>query len=75
MGRMVTFRKKVREYEASNQEAARIILADPERYPGALQQWARMAYQQAFHTPDPWRDGLSERDRDEMSEPRAWNRR
>jgi hypothetical protein len=70
----VNFKKKVREYEANNREAARIILADPERYPGGLQQWARMAYQQAFHTPDPHREGLSQ-EGDEMSDLRAWNRR
>jgi hypothetical protein len=75
MRRTVNVKQKVREYQARNREAARIILADPERYPGGLQQWARMAYKQAFHTPDPQRDGLSEEDWNEMSELRTWNRR
>jgi hypothetical protein len=34
-----------------------------------------MAYQQAFHISDPRRDGLSEKDWDEMSDLKAWNRR
>ena len=29
-------------YAAANLQAARIIAADPQRYPGAIQEWARL---------------------------------
>jgi len=35
-------RAKVDFYRASNIEAARIITADPERYPGLMQEWAAL---------------------------------
>jgi hypothetical protein len=70
-----TIERKIKQYEAKNREAAAIILADPERYPGAMQEWARRAYRRAFHTRDPWRDGLSEADLDDLSDLMAWHRR
>ncbi len=30
------------KYDGANLEAARIIAADPERYPGGMQEWAQM---------------------------------
>lgn len=33
--------KKLATYEASNQECAAIVLQDPERFPGLMQEWAR----------------------------------
>lgn len=35
----------VRRYERGNEEAARIALCDPRRYPGVLQEWAEMVIQ------------------------------
>lgn len=33
---------KAEMYAEQNRRAARIILADPKRYPGLLQEWARI---------------------------------
>ena len=38
---MTSHQQKLARYEAGNVEAARIIAADPVRYPGAMQEWAR----------------------------------
>jgi len=37
-----THQHKAELYRASNIEAARIITADPQRYPGLMQEWAAM---------------------------------
>jgi hypothetical protein len=34
--------RKIRTFEAANQEAAAIILRDPTRYPGLMTEWALM---------------------------------
>lgn len=34
--------RKAELYRAGNHETARIIAADPHRYPGAMQEWAAM---------------------------------
>ncbi len=44
----MTTRQRLGEtYERQNQEAAQIIAADPERYPGVMQQWARLVLQRS----------------------------
>ncbi len=68
-------KRRVEEYQAANREAAQIILADPARYPGLMQEWAHLAYQRAFHVPDPWRTEMSDEDRDELADLMAWHRR
>ena len=68
-------KRRIEKYQAANREAAQVILADPERYPGLMQEWAHMAYRLAFQTPNPSREGVSEEDRDELSDLMAWNRR
>lgn len=73
--RRAGIKRRVEQYEAANREAAQIILADPTRYPGLMQEWAHMAYQLAFHSPNPWREGMSEEDRDELADLMAWHRR
>lgn len=35
-----THLKKLEAYTMANLEAARIVAADPERYPGLMQEWA-----------------------------------
>jgi hypothetical protein len=35
-------KSKRKDFARANREAARLIAASPERYPGALQQWAQM---------------------------------
>ena len=52
--------QKLRRYDELNKAAADIVRASPERYPGAMQEWAHLVYRKAFHSPDPNRDGLSE---------------
>ncbi len=37
----MTVRSVRAKYDAANLEAARIIAADPERYPGGMQEWAQ----------------------------------
>jgi hypothetical protein len=39
---MTSNQRKLDAYRAGNIEAARIIAADPVRYPGIMQEWARM---------------------------------
>lgn len=70
-------KQRIERYERENREAAEMITADPERYPGIMQEWAArtIAYQLAFHSSNPWRDGLSEEDRNELADLMAWRRR
>lgn len=70
-----SLKRRVEQYQAANTEAAQIIIADPARYPGLMQEWAHRAYKRAFHDPDPWREGVSEDDRDDLADLMAWNRR
>lgn len=37
-------------YELANQQAARVILADSERYQGAMTEWARLVLRKAEPT-------------------------
>ena len=37
-----TVKSKQAAYDAGNLEAARIIAADPDKYPGVMQEWAQM---------------------------------
>jgi hypothetical protein len=40
-------RKQANRYRAGNIECARITAADPGRYPGAMQEWARLVLAKA----------------------------
>lgn len=42
--------RKAELYLAGNIEAARIISADPTRYPGVMQEWARLVLNKAERT-------------------------
>ena len=48
---MTGSQRKAELYRAGNLEAARIIAADPRRYPGAMQEWARLTLER--NTPAP----------------------
>jgi hypothetical protein len=39
-----------RAYAADNEQAARIIAADPARYPGVMQEWAALVLERAEPT-------------------------
>lgn len=41
MGR-TAINRQIERYEAANASAALIVLADPQRYPAGLQEWAQM---------------------------------
>ena len=47
MPRNDTIQRRRADYERDNREAAEMIAADPERYPGAQQTWARMTLARA----------------------------
>lgn len=38
-------------YQASNLACAKIVAADPDRYPGLMQEWAQLVLQRANVTP------------------------
>lgn len=37
-------RRRQAEFDQQNLEAARVVLADPGRYPGLLQEWAKAVF-------------------------------
>lgn len=41
----------VRRFEHVNDEAARIALSDPQKYPGVIQEWAEMVIEKAAQKP------------------------
>jgi len=44
-GSVTREQRKIESYRAANEECARIIAADPVRYPGVMQEWARLVLQ------------------------------
>lgn len=66
---------RVRQYHQGNREAAKIILANPDRYPGMMQEWAHLVNESASDSGNPHREGLSEEDRNDLSDLMAWRRR
>jgi len=70
-------KRTVEPFDVIKRAAAANIRAGPGSHPVIMQESVARteAYQLAFHTRNPWRDGFSEEDRDELSDLMAWNRR
>jgi hypothetical protein len=45
---MIANQRKLAAYRQSNLEAARIVAADPVKYPGIMQEWAQLVLRQAL---------------------------
>jgi hypothetical protein len=52
---LLTRQTRVEAYEHANREAARIILADPQRYAGLMADWARAVVEGSESEQRAWR--------------------
>jgi hypothetical protein len=61
--------------EWAHMVANRLLTAYPGRYRPLERAWARTACELAYRSADPNRETMSQTDRDELSDLRAWHRR